>query len=146
MSGPVYEDPELLINWATDKIETGMNFRPDAKAVGWQIGGELVAVVVYDCFSEVDCNMHIASNGGGKWLTRGFLKIAFAHPFIQWRLNRVTGLVPESNKKALRFDSHLGFVFEGVCRKATKNGDNVVILGMLKDECRYLPNSPGVRS
>lgn len=139
MSRPVYENKDLLIAWAIEKIDSGIQFRPDAKAVGWEIDGKLVAVVVFDCFSEADCNMHIASDGSGKWLTRGFLRTAFIHPFIQWRLNRVTGLVPESNEKALKFDEHLGFVREGLCRKATKSGENVVILGMLKSECKFLP-------
>ena len=135
----IYNDTESLLKWASDKIEIGMKFRPDAKAVGLESAGNIVAVVVYDCFSEVDCNMHIASDGTGRWLNKLFLVTAFSHPFIQWNLNRVTGLVSENNEKALKFDTNLGFVREGVCRNATKSGDNVVILGMLKSECRYLP-------
>lgn len=34
-------------------------------------------------------------------------------------------------------DKRLGFVQEGVCRKAL-DGKDVIIFGMLRDECRFL--------
>ena len=63
---------------------------------------------------------------------------AFMHPFVQWKLRRVTGLVPAKNTKALRFDLHLGFVREGYLRNALPD-DDIIVLGMLREECIYLP-------
>lgn len=71
-------------------------------------------------------------------MTREFLRVAFRYPFYQLKVRRVTGYVPASNADALRFDLHLGFVQEGLMREAMDTGEDVVVLGMLKRECRWL--------
>lgn len=131
----VYND-ESMIPWAIEKI--GFEPRPDVRAIGWRENGSLRAVTLYDGFSECDCNMHIASDGSGNWLRRAFLVASFMHPFVQWRLRRVTGLVPAKNKDALRFDLHLGFKQEGYLQHALPD-DDLYLLGMLRENCRYIP-------
>jgi RimJ/RimL family protein N-acetyltransferase len=42
------------------------------------------------------------------------------------------------NTQAQKFDEHLGFVREGVLRKACKDGTNIILYGMLRDECRFI--------
>lgn len=137
MNRLIYGEDERLLAWATERIGVA-GFRPDAKTIGLERNGELVAVVVYDGFSDVDCNMHIASDGTRRWLNRELLTHAFAYPFIQCRLRRVTGLVPADNEDALRFDEHIGFKREGYHPHATKNGD-LISLGMLREWCRFIP-------
>lgn len=125
------------IAWAARRI--GINsFRADAKGIAKERGGVLQAVVVFDTFSSCDCNMHIASDGSRRWLSRGLLKEAFAYPFIQLGLRRVTAIVPRKNREALLFDGRLGFEVEGVCREALPD-DDVVILGLLRRDCRLIP-------
>lgn len=81
--------------------------------------------------------MHIAAIAGSRWLTKSFLKAAFAYPFNQLKVNRVTGYVPAKNMAARRLDLHLGFKVEGVMRKALAD-DDVIVMGMLREECRFL--------
>lgn len=133
----IYDQDDRLIPWAEQRI--GEKFRSDARAIGQERDGQIVAAVVYDNFSNVDCNMHIASDGSGKWLTRELLVRAFAFPFIQCGFRRVTGLVPADNAEALKFDLHLGFEIEGRCREAMPDGSDVIVLGMLRRNCRYIP-------
>ena len=99
MGEMVYDDSGEMIEWASKII--GFQPRPDVVAIGWRVRGELRAVALYDNFSECDCNMHIASDGKAHWLSRQFLIASFMHPFVQWRLRRVTGLVPAKNKVSL---------------------------------------------
>ena len=132
----VYDDSGQMIEWASKII--GFQPRSDAVAVGWREHGELRAVVLYDNFSACDCNIHIASDGTGNWLRRAFLETCFMHPFAQWGLRRVTGLVPAKNTDALRFDLHLGFKQEGYLRHALPD-DDLVLLGMLRENCRFIP-------
>lgn len=134
--GEIVYDDESMISWAAERI--GFAPRPDVRAVGWREGGSLRAVTLYDGFSKCDCNMHIASDGTGTWLRRQFLITCFMHPFVQWDLRRVTGLVPARNKDALRFDLHLGFVQEGYLRHALPD-DDLILLGMLRENCRFIP-------
>ncbi len=133
----IYGDEDRLLPWAAERIAIA-GFRRDAYAIGLERDGELVAVVVFDSFSVADCNMHLASDGTGKWMNRAILAAAFAYPFIQLRLNRVTGLVPSKNAQALRLNEHLGFEREGLCRKAMPD-DDIVVMGLLRENCKWVP-------
>ena len=134
--GEIVYDDDSMIPWAIERI--GFKPRDDVRAIGWRENGALRAVTLYDGFSECDCNMHIASDGTGNWLRRAFLVTCFMHPFAQWGLRRVTGLVPAKNTDALRFDLHLGFEQEGYLRHALPD-DDLVLLGMLRENCRFIP-------
>jgi RimJ/RimL family protein N-acetyltransferase len=137
MANLIYGQEDQLLPWAQDRI--GVAFRTDAKTIGLERDGNLVAVVVYDGFSECDCNMHIASDGTRAWMSKALLLSAFAYPFVQLGLLRVTGLVPADNADALQFDEHLGFVREGYHPKAGPGGKDLISLGMLRENCRFYP-------
>lgn len=131
-----YDGEQEMIEWAMDRVKTG--FRDDARAMGWETEQGLRAVAVFDCFYPHDLHMHIASDGRHGWLTRRFLVAVFHYAFVVCGVRRVTGLVPAKNHKALRFDQHLGFRYEGRCADAFPD-DDLVILGMTRKECRWLP-------
>lgn len=136
-SSLIYGREDQLLPWAQERI--GVIFRTDAKTIGLERDGSLVAVVVYDGFSECDCNMHIASDGTRAWMSKSLLLSAFAYPFVQLGLLRVTGLVPASNEEALAFDENLGFVREGYHPKAGPAGADLISLGLLREHCRFIP-------
>ena len=137
MAEIIYGNESRLLPWAQERI--GVKFRRDAYTIGLERNGSIVAVVVYDGFSDCDVNMHVASDGTKQWLNKNFLITAFAYPFIQLKLNRVTGLVPENNQEALKFDKNLGFVREGYHPFANKDGSALISLGMLRRNCRFIP-------
>ncbi|MAK54670.1 MAG: hypothetical protein CML17_02255 [Pusillimonas sp.] len=99
--------------------------------------GSILGVVIYDQINEFNCLMHVASNGSRRFVTKEFLAWTFKVPFEQWGLTRVTGLVAANNEQALAFDRGLGFVQEGVIRRAFGDVDGI-LFGMLKEDCRYL--------
>ena len=82
--------------------------------------------------------MHVVAVPGKRWMTKDFLWRCFAYPFIQLQCNRITGLVRVDNLAAQKFDEHLGFVKEGLLRKAAKDGTDYIVYGMLREECRWL--------
>lgn len=132
----IYGDEARLLSWASERI--GLTFRADACTIGLERDGELAAVVVYDTFSQADCCMHVASDGTRAWMTKALLLAAFAYPFLQLRLRRVTGMVPAKNTQAMAFDEHIGFVREGYHPKALPD-DDLVSLGLLRENCRFIP-------
>lgn len=136
MDGFIYGDNDRLVGWAAEVI--GFTPRNDVQAIGWQEDGQIRAVTLWDGFSACDCNIHIASDGSRQWMRRPFLRASFWHPFVQFGLRRLTGLVPAKNEAALRFDLHLGFVREGLIRHALPD-DDIIILGMLREHCRFIP-------
>lgn len=132
----IYGQESRLLPWAQERV--GVGFRRDAYTIGLERDGELVAVVVFDNFSECDCNMHIASDGTRAWMSKRLLLAAFAYPFEQLGFRRVTGLVPASNTAALAFDEHIGFRREGLHPYAAPDGGDLVSLGLLKEHCRFI--------
>lgn len=129
-------DRVRLLEWAGAII--GCQFFSDAQAIGWGDDETLRAVAVYDCWSGNDCHMHLASDGSGRWMTRQALAAAYYYPFVQNGLRRVTGHVEASNADALRLDVHMGWRREGVLREAAASGDDLIVLGMLRRECRFI--------
>lgn len=134
----ILNERDRLAAWAQSRIPFVDSWGEWCEAIGLEKDGELLAVVVYNLFSGADIAMHIAAVPGRRWMTRDFLRVAFRYPFVQLKCRRVTGYVPASNADALRFDLHLGFVQEGRMREALPNGEDVLVLGMLKRECRWL--------
>ena len=109
-----------------------------AIGIGQYKDGKIIAGVVYNLYNGPSICMHVASEPGSRWLTRDFLFRVFAYPFIQLGCNRVTGLVRVDNIEARRFDEHLGFKQEGVIRRGASDGTDMILYGMLREECRWL--------
>lgn len=123
--------------WAAKRIGID-NFRPDAVTITAIKDGEIAAVTVFDTFSGNDCQVHVASDGSRQWLTRQYLHMVFAYPFLQLKLRRITSLVSEKNAPSLNFCQQSGFTREGCLRKAAERGENLILFGMLREECRWI--------
>jgi RimJ/RimL family protein N-acetyltransferase len=39
---------------------------------------------------------------------------------------------------ARKFDEHVGFIQEGVIRQAFEDGEDAILYGMLKSECKWI--------
>lgn len=131
------------IPWAEKRIDLEYPFDQKTKAIMLFDDVLLLAVTLYTDFSGGNVNMHIASDRSRKWMTKAFLRRSFSYPFEELGVRRVTGLVAASNPDALRFDLHLGFVQEGRMRAASPDGSDLLVLGMLRHECRHLREEYG---
>jgi RimJ/RimL family protein N-acetyltransferase len=101
--------------------------------------GALVAAVVwhgYDALTR-NCEVAIAAAERG-WCSREFLRRAFRVPFEALECRRVTARINVTNTRSRRLCEGLGFVLEGLLRKADVDGGDVLIYGLLKEECRFL--------
>ncbi|PZU85222.1 MAG: hypothetical protein DI528_12870 [Shinella sp.] len=134
----VYGDAQDLIAWAVERIG-GYEFRPDAKAIGVQSDEHLVGVVVFDNHSPGSCCISVASDGSSRWLNRVFLIHVFAYPFIQLQYRRLTALISESNAPSIRFCESCGFQREGILREGAPGGEDMLVYGLLRRDCRFLP-------
>lgn len=126
-----------MIAWAAERIGI-TSFRRDATAIGLERNGKLVAAAVYDTFCEVECNVHLASDGSKNWLNKGFLVAGFAYPFVQCGFLSITGIVPADNEAALSFNEHIGWKRVGIRHKAMPGGKDVVLMEMMSEDCRFL--------
>lgn len=129
---------DRLIQWAQQQL--GTTFFSDALAIGWGGNDVIRAVAVYERWSSRDCCVHLISDRGRNWLSRKFLAAGFFFPFVVHGRERMTGLVPADNVEALRLNRHMGWRREGLLKEAGADGTDIVILGMLRRECRFLPS------
>lgn len=137
MKRVIYDEPEKMLGWAANKIGIG-RFSRDARPIGLAQGNDIIAVVVFDNFSDASSCISVASNGTGTWLNRTFLVKVFAYPFLQLGHRRVTAMITESNIASRRFCAHCGFAEEGRIREDGKDGEDLIVMGMLRRECRFL--------
>lgn len=128
-------DVERIGPWVSER--TGGKYYPGSgQAIGVERDGEIYAGVLYDqSFGRSVC-MHVATSGPS-WLTKGFLRMVFDYPFNQLKVNKVIGLVDETNAAAIRFDRHLGFIEEGRLKDAGRFGD-LLLLTMTREQCRWI--------
>ncbi len=108
------------------------------QGIGLERDGELIAGVLYDDFNGSNIWMHVAAKPNSNWLNRMYLKACFAYPFLQLNCKRVSGWVESSNTDARRFDEHLGFQQEAVLSSAARDGGDVIIYRMFKEDCRFI--------
>jgi RimJ/RimL family protein N-acetyltransferase len=132
----LYGRDKEVIKFVGERVDE--NDFGSAIGIGQYKDGKIIAGVVYNLYNGPSICMHVAAEPGTRWLTRDFLFRVFAYPFIQLGCNRVTGLVRTDNMEARRFDEHLGFKQEGVIRKGASDGTDMILYGMLMEECRWL--------
>ena len=104
--------------------------------------GKLMGGALYQDYTGPGGSMTIHVAGfAERWVNRDMLWICFDYPFDQLSIQRLYGRVKSTNERALEFDRKLGFkeVYreEGVFPDA-----DLVVMRMLKDECRHLALKP----
>lgn len=133
----IWDQDKRIIDFVANRVDEQEFLKP-AGAIGIEKNGELIGGVVYDCYTGSNVMMHVASGGNKNWLHPAYLYFCFAHPFNTLKCNVITGLVREDNKQALDFDINLGFKHTGRLPQACSDGTDILILTMLKQDCRYL--------
>lgn len=137
MKSVIYGQDEQVAAWVAERVGTD-EFGPGTVALGLEEDGKLIAGVVFNMYTKASICMHVAAEPGKRWMTKDFLWRSFAYPFIQLNCNRITGLVRVDNFDARRFDEHLGFKREGLVRRGCVDGTDMILYGMLREECRFL--------
>jgi RimJ/RimL family protein N-acetyltransferase len=109
----------------------------DQKGVGLEIGGDLVAGVVYQQYNGSNVWMHIAIVPERR-VTFEFVWYVFHYPFIELGCKRVGASVDMSNAASRRICERVGFLEEARLRGAGSDGGDVVLYVMWKEGCRYV--------
>ena len=125
----------------SDNISSAKDFGA-CISLGVAIDGKPVAGVVYNNYRILpygsDCHVTIVAEPGQKWAYPDVLQALFTYPFVQAQCGRITAVISEKNKHAIRFCEKLGFRKEGVLRRGYNGRTNALVFGLLKSECKYL--------
>lgn len=124
-------------DWVSSKIYGRDRFLPDAPSIGLLENGRIIGGVVYTMYTGNGIMMNVAGGYKG-WINRAFLRAAFAYPFKQLGCTRVSGLVRADNYAAQQFDERLGFKREGLVRRGDDDGTDLIMYGMLREECKWI--------
>jgi RimJ/RimL family protein N-acetyltransferase len=133
----VYGEDDAVCRWMESIIGNDVHFYGYV-AIGLRRNGEFLAGVLFDKFTKRECNIHIASKIGARWATEEAIRRAFTYAFKNLRRERVTAETPVSNKKARKFNEHIGFIQEGVKRLSADTGEDAIVYGMLREQCRWI--------
>jgi len=72
---------------------------------------------------------------------RDILWMIFDYSFNALGVEKVLGIVPVANEKALKFDLKLGFKIEHTIETSVPS-KNIVLLSMARNECKWLAHKP----
>jgi RimJ/RimL family protein N-acetyltransferase len=132
----VFNDPRVV-----DFVRTqcGVGHWDSPASIGIEEGGAIIGgFVAVDCYDGIDIMCNIAGQPGRYWATRRFFQTVFRYLFGQLGLRRATALVDEANAASCSLVQRLGFKPEGVLRKRGAAGCDVIVWGMLREECSWL--------
>lgn len=135
----IFDEPQRIADWCQARIIHFSGWGSAPSAVGLEVGGELRAGVVYTNFSGGNVFASIVAEGA---LNRRFLYAIFFNPFMAWQVRHITCAIEASNVKSFKLCSNMGFIQEGCLRESAVNGEDIIIMGLLKRECRFLTWGP----
>ncbi|MDZ7355871.1 MAG: GNAT family N-acetyltransferase [candidate division KSB1 bacterium] len=135
----VFNEDDRVTKWVFERLPYSNDHTP-CTALGLESNGQLIAGVVFNSYNGFDINITLAAEHGRIWARPQWICAVFSYVFLQLQCRRCTVHVAFENEASRRVIEGLGFKYEGLLRDALP-GDDVVIYGMLKSECRYLPRT-----
>lgn len=128
---------EMVSDWVRQQIGLKWSW-PNSYTISLWKDCEILAAVVYESFDEISVSCHIAGVHGSRWMTKLYLQTIFAYPFEKLKVRRINVCIAESNKSSTKLVEHMGFKAEGRVRLGAPDGGDLIIYGMLREECRFL--------
>jgi len=130
----VFGEDTRVAQFVRERLPNFIGWNGYYVAIGYEIAGQLRGGITFTQYAHPNIVIACALEAP---LTRRFLRGIFYYPFRQLGVRRVTALIDSRNSASRRLVEHAGFVQEGVMRHAAPN-DDVVIYGLLKEDCRWL--------
>ena len=133
VDGLLYGADEIVAKWVNKQCGDAAKVDVPCVAIGLVKGQSLAGGII---FYNQRCNdVQIAlANAGVRPVHPRNLARAFGYVFEQLGLSRVTAEIELSNKSCIKAAEKLGFVREGVKRRAGTDGGHVAVYGLLKKD------------
>lgn len=101
--------------------------------------GELAGIVGFDFHRHCDITGYI--RGVRRvWATEKLFEISFNFVYNHLKVERITAGIRSNNTASIHLCGRLGFRKEGILRNYFKNGEDLLLMGLLRKECKYLKN------
>ena len=129
----LYAD-DFVGGWLEDRM--GVRLVPPYTSFG-MIGpdGLLAGAMIFNGFNEGNAEVSIYAP---RAVSRGSLRAAASYVFETNGCNRLTARTRASSLSVRRFIDKVGFQQEGVLRAYYQDGEDAILYGLLRSECRWL--------
>ena len=97
--------------------------------------GKLMGVCVFEMTTSFEAHFTVAIEDR-RCLTRRVLRAMFTAIFS--RVVRITAYCEPDNDSAIRQAMLMGFQHEGFMRRVVEGSRDAIVMGMLREDCRYL--------
>lgn len=143
MTRMIWDESGLLIHYISDRLDAKLN--PRRGGFIFFDGEEMIgAVCIYD--EREDGQTKQASIAGvsdsPKWFTRrnvsDMASMFFDPPPYGMGLSRLNSFIQVDNQHSIEITKRIGFKEEGLMRRAGPEGQDVMVLGMLPEDCIWL--------
>ena len=119
--------------FAADRL--GIPIEPPFTPMGVvdDISNELIGAIIYNRYNRFDIEISVYAP---RAMNRRFIRAAFAYPFEQLGVLRLTARTKRSNKAMCRLLPRLGFVYEATLKHhfGPSRGDDAVLYRMTRAE------------
>jgi RimJ/RimL family protein N-acetyltransferase len=125
-----------VIAWVAPRVGEWVERLVPGIGIGLTRDGELYAGAVFSRITPTCADVHLAITG--RRVTKDFLRLGFDYVFNQLKLRRVNAFVRADNLDCRSLMLHMGFRHEGRMRHVCADGADVIIYGLLREECRWV--------
>lgn len=128
-----------IVDWVIGQISDKIGFDNPIGMGVMSDDGEILAGVVLDNY-RIESNSICASIAitDAKAFSKRIINALFDTAFIKIGVERITCMIEVDNHKSNSLTSRLGFTQEGVMRRASFNKKDLVVYGMLKEDCKWI--------
>ena len=130
----------IIADWVSSGLGYGKKWNEYNITFGFAYGGKLIGGLIYHNYREKTDVWWTIYTTDKKWCNRRILDFIFTYAFKVMQCRRISILVSKSKKPSLNLVQKLGFKKEGLLRAYRENGEDCYILGMLKQECKWIRN------
>ena len=131
----VYGRDVEVADWVARQLDLGPF--TNSRAIGVSHKGALIAGVVYSPTTQRDMEMTLATTNR-RWCTRRTIFHLLYYPFVVADMHRCSVLIRVSNERAIDLVTRLGFNREGLLREWFAPGEDAVICGLLRRDCKWI--------
>lgn len=136
IDGILYGADDVVARWVQKHCSGEAKIDVPAVALGVTKGKTLAGGIIFYSQRGNDIQCAVACVDVTAWLPR-VVATCMRYPFVQLGLDRVTAEIELKNTRSARLAEGLGFVREGVKRRAASDGGHVAVYGLLRKDFRF---------
>ena len=122
-----------LTQWALKRIPVVQKFGPNV-CIGVGDGKNVIAAAIYYDYDGYNMQMAFAADTP-RAITRKVIRELLSYPFHIAGVARLTNFVEATNAKSIRITEGVGFKREGLIRRGYRNGSDMIVYGLLPEDC-----------